>query len=93
MDLADGHSASLKNKKNGLTIYNLGTGKGTSVLELVTTFEKVNNIKIPYIISDKREGDLDIVYSDVSKVYNEIGWKTKRNVEDICRDGYNFISK
>ena len=93
MDLADGHCASLKNKKNGLTIFNLGTGKGTSVLELVTTFEKVNNIKIPYIISDKREGDLDIVYSDVSKVYNEIGWKTKRNVEDICRDGYNFISK
>lgn len=93
MDLADGHSASLKNKKNGLTIYNLGTGKGTSVLELVTTFEKVNNIKIPYIISDKREGDLDIVYSDVTKVYNEIGWKTKRNVEDICRDGYNFMLK
>ena len=93
MDLADGHVAALNNKKNGLIIYNLGTGEGTSVLELVTTFEKVNNIEIPYIISDKREGDIDIVFSDVSKVYNEIGWKTTRNIEDICRDGYNFISK
>jgi len=91
MDLADGHVASLNNKKNGLIIYNLGTGHGASVLELVTTFEKVNNIKVPYIIADKREGDVDIVFSDVSKVYNEIGWKTKRNIKDICKDGYNFI--
>jgi UDP-glucose 4-epimerase len=93
MDLADGHVASLNTNKNGLTIYNLGTGQGASVLELLTTFEKVNNIEIPYIIADKRDGDIDIVYADVSKVYNEIGWKTKRNIEVICRDGYHFISK
>lgn len=93
MDLADGHIASLNNKKDGLTIYNLGTGQGISVLELVTTFIKVNNIEVPYIITNKREGDIDIVFSDVSKIYNEIGWKTKRNIEDICRDGYHFISK
>jgi UDP-glucose 4-epimerase len=93
MDLADGHIASLKNKKNGLTIYNLGTGKGTSVLKLVSTFEKINNIKIPFVFANKRDGDIDIVYSDVSKIYNEIGWKTKRTIEDICKDGYNFILK
>ena len=91
MDLAEGHVETLKKQKSGLNIYNLGSGKGTSVLELVTTFEKINCIQIPYTIRDKRDGDIDIVYADVSKVYNEIGWKTKRSIEDICKDGYNFI--
>jgi len=90
MDLADGHKCVLENL-NGLTIYNLGSGKGTSVLELINTFERVNNIKVPYKIMPRRQGDIDILYADSSKIYNELGWKTKYTVEDICKDGYNFM--
>ena len=60
---------------------------------MITVFEKVNNINIPYIISPRRQGDIDIVFADVSKIFNEIGWKSTRLVEDICRDGLNYIMK
>jgi UDP-glucose 4-epimerase len=87
MDLAEGHMITLKETNPGIMIYNLGSGKGTSVMELVNTFERVNNIKIPYIIQDKRDGDIDILYADASKIYNTLGWKTQYTIEDICRDG------
>jgi len=94
MDVAEGHSKVITTvNKPGIHIYNLGTGKGTSVLELITTFEKVNNIIIPYQISKKREGDIDASYSDVSKIYHEIGWRSKYSLEDICKDAYQYLLK
>jgi UDP-glucose 4-epimerase len=91
MDLAEGHSIALEKIKKGIICYNLGTGKGTSVLELIEIFNKVNNVNIPYKIENKRDGDIDISYADVSKVFNELNWKTKYSIEDICRDGYNYL--
>lgn len=90
MDLAEGHVASLKQTKSGCHIYNLGTGEGVSVMEMVNTFEKVNDVKIPYQIKDRRPGDAAETYSDASKAKAELGWETKRSLEDICRDGYRF---
>ena len=93
MDLADGHNIAMQHIKDGITIYNLGTGKGTSVLELVNTFERVNCIKLNYKFSDKRQGDAVKSCANVTKIYNELGWKTKFTIEDICRDGYNYMNK
>lgn len=90
MDLAEGHVAALNNIKTGVNIYNLGTGKGTSVLELVQAFERVNNIKIPYEIVDRRPGDIAECYADVSKSKLEFNWQTKRDIFDMCRDSWNF---
>ena len=90
MDLAEGHVASLKQTEPGCHIYNLGTGEGVSVMEMVETFKKVNNIEIPYQIKDRRPGDASETYSDASKAKTELGWETKRSLEDICRDGYRF---
>ena len=92
VDLAKGHLAALKKleEKPGLVIYNLGTGKGTSVLELVKAFEKANNIKIPYVICDRRPGDVDENYADASKALKEMGWKAELNIVDACRDSWNW---
>lgn len=89
VDLAKGHVSAL-NKASGLNIYNLGSGQGVSVLELVTTFEKVNNIKVNYKFVERRAGDLPEYYADSSKAYKELGWKTKKTLEDICRDAWNY---
>jgi UDP-glucose 4-epimerase len=92
VDLALGHIASLKKLDDtGINTYNLGTGKGTTVLELINTFEKINNIKIKYDISQRRDGDLEVVYANSEKAFQEIGWKSTYTVEDMCRHGYNFI--
>lgn len=90
VDLAKGHLAALKNASKGLSIYNLGSGKGTSVLELISTFESVNNINIPYDIVDRRSGDIDTVFADASKALKELNWKTELTVEDMVRDSWNF---
>ena len=90
VDLAKGHVKALQNAPDGLSIYNLGAGRGISVLELVTTFEKVNGIKVPYRIAERRAGDLPEYYADSSKALRELGWKTEKTVEDICRDSWNF---
>jgi UDP-glucose 4-epimerase len=91
MDLAEGHAHVLSHMKQNVSVYNLGTGKGTSVLELIQTFEKVNNVKIPYVMDTRRTGDIETCYADVSKIYNEIGWKSKYTMEDVCRDGYHYL--
>lgn len=91
MDVADGHVITLQKCSNGLHIYNLGCGKGTSVLEMIKTFENVNNIKIAYKIIDRRYGDIETSYGLVDKIYNELGWFTKKDITNICKDGYNFI--
>ncbi|MDD2190756.1 MAG: UDP-glucose 4-epimerase GalE [Eubacteriales bacterium] len=92
-DLADGHVAALKKLKNfsGIfTVYNLGTGRGYSVLEIIKTFSKINGIEIPYVIAPRREGDVDMCFADPSKAERELGWKATRNLEDMCRDSWNF---
>lgn len=94
VDLARGHLCALEKleEKPGLVIYNLGTGKGTSVLELVAAFEKANNIKIPYIICPRRPGDVDENYADATKAYLEMNFKTELNIEDACRDSWKWQS-
>ena len=95
VDLAKGHLSALKKamKDEGLFYYNLGTGKGYSVLDLVKNFEKVNNVKVPYKIVDRRPGDIASCYADPSKALRELGWKAELGLEDMMRDSYNFILK
>ena len=90
VDLAKGHVCALDKMKKGLNIYNLGSGKGVSVLELVTTFEKVNDLKVNYKIVERRAGDLAEYYADPTKALNELGWKTEKTLEDICRDSWKY---
>lgn len=92
VDLAYGHLCALRKleEKPGLVIYNLGTGRGTSVLELVHAFEKVNNIKIPYVICPRRPGDVDENYANAEKAYREMNFKTSLTIEDACRDSWNW---
>lgn len=92
VDLALGHLAALRKleEKPGLVIYNLGTGKGTSVLELVNAFEKANNIKVNYVIAPRRPGDVAKNYADASKALQEMGWKAKYDIVDACRDAWNW---
>jgi len=92
VDLARGHLAALKKleEKPGLVIYNLGTGKGTSVLDLVHAFEKANNIKIKYVMCDRRPGDVDENYADATKAFVEMGFKTELDIVDACKDSWNW---
>ena len=90
VDLAKGHIAALMTAKSSFNIYNLGSGVGTSVLELIHTFERVNGIKIPYDIVERRPGDLATVYADASKAKNELHWETKLTVEDMVKDAWAF---
>jgi len=89
VDLAKGHVKALDNL-SGINIYNLGTGIGYSVLDIVKKFEKVNNVKINYKIAPRRLGDLAYVYSDSKKAKEELGWTAEKNLEDMCRDAWNF---
>ena len=91
VDLAKGHVKALENNMKGLFIYNLGTGRGYSVLDLVNTFEKVNNVKIPYEIVGRRAGDVAECYADPTKAFKELGWKAELGIDEMCRDSYNFI--
>jgi UDP-glucose 4-epimerase len=90
MDLAEGHVAALRHLKNGVEIYNLGTGKGTSVLELVKAFEEATGVKIPYTVTPRRPGDMAEYYADASNAERELGWTAKRDVIDMCRDSWRF---
>ncbi|PID28347.1 MAG: UDP-glucose 4-epimerase GalE [Candidatus Cloacimonadota bacterium] len=92
-DLAKGHIAALEKQKPGLNIYNLGTGKGTSVLELIHAFEQVNKIKVPFKFTERRAGDLAISYADPSLAEKEMGWKAEKDIADMCRDNWNFKLK
>lgn len=89
-DLSRGHVAALKNMKKGISIYNLGTGNGYSVLEMISTFEKVNKIKIPYLIADRRNGDIATCYADCRKAKQELNWEAKKNLNDMCEDAWNY---
>ena len=93
MDLAEGHLSALnhllREKPQNLTI-NLGTGKGTSVLELIKIFEKVNSVEIPFSFDERRPGDKSFVVADISKAKLKLNWAPKFSIEDICRDGWNW---
>lgn len=90
VDLAEGHVAAIEKLNKGVHIFNLGTGQGTSVLQLIHAFEDVNNIKVPYEIIERRPGDIAECYADASKAERELGWKVKRNITDMCRDAWRF---
>lgn len=95
MDLAEGHLATLKKLDDhpGLCIYNLGTGKGYSVLEMIHAFEKACGHSIPYTITERRPGDIAVCYADASKAYCELHWKTTRDIEEMMRDHWNWQRK
>lgn len=76
--------------KEGFNIYNLGTGIGYSVLEIIKAFSKVCGKQIPYKFLDRRDGDLACVYSNPTKKYEELGFKTEKNLEDMCKDTWNW---
>ena len=91
-DLASGHVAALKaiNNKCGLAIYNLGTGHGYSVLDVVNAFMKVNGVNVPYIIKPRRPGDIATCYCNPTKAKAELGWEAQYGIEDMCRDSWNW---
>ncbi|MDK2802495.1 MAG: UDP-glucose 4-epimerase GalE [Oscillospiraceae bacterium] len=92
-DLADGHIKALDyiNNNNEIIKINLGTGKGYSVLQLVKTFIKVNNINIPYNIVDRRPGDIASCYANTELAKKVLNWESKKSLQDMCLDSYNFI--
>ena len=96
MDLAEAHLAALEflfADKKGFVNLNIGTGKGTSVLELVKTFEEINKIKIPYTFTGRRKGDLSRVVANNEKAISLIDWQPKRDLKKMCRDGWNWQNK
>ncbi|MGM0753105.1 MAG: UDP-glucose 4-epimerase GalE [Bacillota bacterium] len=90
LDLAEGHLAALNNLEAGAHVYNLGTGQGTSVLELVKSFEEANGIEVPFEIVERRPGDIASCYADASKAKKELGWTAKRDIIAMCRDAWRF---
>lgn len=77
-------------KNCGVEVYNLRTGKGYSVLEIVKAFEAVNGVKIPYVIDPRRPGDIATCYSNPSKAFKDLGWKAEYGIEEMCRDSWNW---
>ena len=94
VDLAKGHVAAVKYAAQnlGCEVFNLGTGTGYSVLDMVKAFEEANNLKLPYKIVDRRPGDLATCYADPSKSAEKLGWKAEKNLVDMCRDSWNWQS-
>ena len=90
VDLAKGHVKAIENLGNGVNIYNLGTGRGTSVLELVNAFMKVNNIDVPYEIVGRRPGDIATCFADANKAERELNWKAELGIEEMVRDAWKF---
>ena len=96
VDLAKGHVLALnklEKEGKGLFIYNLGTGTGYSVLDLVRAYEKANNVKVPYKIAPRRDGDIATCYSDPTKAKNELGFVATKTIEDMCHDSYKFVTR
>ncbi len=95
VDLAKGHIAAVNKIINstGCDAYNLGTGNGYSVLEIVNTFKKVNNIDVPYKIKDRRPGDIDACFADPAYALEKLNWKAELTLEDMCKDAYHYIKR
>lgn len=92
VDLAAGHVQALRHMKQGVSIYNLGTGQGYSVLDVVKAYSKACGKEIPYEIKPRRAGDIAACYSDPTKAKEELGWKAKYGIEEMCRDSYHWQS-
>ena len=92
VDLAKGHISALEKvmKGTGIDAINLGTGVGYSVLDVVKSFEKANDIKIPYKITERRPGDIATCFADPNRALEVLGWKAEKNLEDMCRDSWNW---
>lgn len=86
IDLANGHLQALKYQKNGVNIYNLGTGQGTSVLEIINAFKQASGKDIPYEITDRRPGDVSACYADCSLANKELRWQAKKDINQACKD-------
>ncbi|XP_021757674.1 UDP-glucose 4-epimerase GEPI48-like [Chenopodium quinoa] len=96
VDLADGHIAALQklfDSNIACEVYNLGTGKGTSVLEMVAAFEKASGKEIPLEMAGRRPGDAEVVYASTEKAERELNWKAKFGIDEMCRDQWNWASK
>ena len=95
VDLAKGHVAAVKYAcaNHGCEVFNLGTGTGYSVLDMVNTFQEANNVKVPYQIVDRRPGDIATCYADPGKSEKILGWKARETLTDMCRDSWNWQSK
>ena len=95
VDLARGHVAAMDYmaERKGVFVFNLGTGHGYSVLDMVHAFEKATGKKVPYKIAPRRAGDVAEVYCDPGKAERELGWKAEHSLEDMCRDSWNWQSK
>ena len=96
VDLAKGHLKAiekLRSKKSGLYIYNLGTGTGYSVLDMIKAFEKTTGKKVAYHIAPRRDGDIAVCYSNPKKAKEELNWKTEKTLEDMCRDSWHYMEK
>ena len=92
VDLAKGHAAAIDHMKPGISVYNLGTGLATSVLQMVAAFEKESGKKLPYEITERRAGDLAKIYANPEKAARELGWKTELTIEDAMRDTINYLN-
>ena len=96
VDLAKGHVKALEKidkEGQGIYIYNLGTGTGYSVLDMVNAFEKSTGKKVNYRITDRRPGDIAVCYADPKRAKEELGWVAEKNLEDMCKDSWNYIEK
>ena len=95
VDLAKGHVAAVKyvTEHRGCEVFNLGTGTGYSVLDMVHTFMEVNHVNVPYVITDRRPGDIATCYADPAKSAEVLGWKAQETLADMCRDSWNWQSK
>lgn len=93
MDIAEGHVAALRNLTNGVQYFNLGTGRAYSVLEIIDRFEKVNSVKVPFQMVEKRNGDLPEFWADVDKANNVLNWKAKRSLDDMLQSAWDWEKK
>lgn len=95
VDLAKGHVVAISYlmEHTGECAFNLGTGHGYSVLDMVHAFETANHIPVPYVITDRRPGDLPTCYADPEKSAQELGWRAEKTLEDMCRDTWNWQKK
>jgi len=95
VDLAKGHVKALEKvrNKNHVDIYNLGTGKGYSVLDVIRSFGEATGVAVPYIIRDRRSGDIATCFADTGKAYRELGWKAEKSIFEMCRDAWNYQNR
>lgn len=93
VDLAKGHVKAIEKilNENGCDAYNLGTGKGYSVLDLVNTFKEVNNVDVKYQIKERRKGDIDACYAEPSYAKEKLGWSATKDIKQMCKDAYNYV--